>query len=388
MTSETSRRPLTIGVLSSALPTPCGISTFTKALGTALEHHGHRVGVVRVLDVAEDTRVDGLTQLGTLVANDPRSIDAAADALNRCDVAIIQHEFGLYGGPDGEDVVSVMERVTVPMIAIMHTVLREPSPHQREVADAVLALADNVVVMTAVAQKILLQGYHADVARVSLIPHGASVITERHAAPKNRRPRLLTWGLIGPGKGIERVIDSLMTLTDINPSPLYVVAGRTHPKVLAHSGDVYRESLVARAEANDVRDMVVFDDSYRSLASLQNLIESADVIILPYDSKDQATSGVLVDAIAAGRPVIATAFPHAVELLGSGAGIIISHNDVDALSRALRRVLTEPGLAERMAAEAQRIAPSLSWDVIAAQYADIAQDLVARDLVLEVGALT
>jgi glycosyltransferase involved in cell wall biosynthesis len=122
--------------------------------------------------------------------------------------------------------------------------------------------------------------------------------------------------------------------------------------------------------------MVVFDDSYRSLHSLQNLIESADIIILPYDSKDQATSGVLVDAIAAGRPVIATAFPHAVEMLRSGAGIIIDHHDVDGLSRALRRVLTDPALADRMGAEARRIAPSLSWDVIAEQYATIARDLV------------
>jgi glycosyltransferase involved in cell wall biosynthesis len=163
--------------------------------------------------------------------------------------------------------------------------------------------------------------------------------------------------------------------------PLYVVAGRTHPKVLAHSGDAYRNSLMARAELDDVRDMVVFDDSYRPLASLQLLIESADIIILPYDSVDQATSGVLVDAIAAGRPVIATAFPHAVELLRSGAGMIVAHNDVEALSVALRRVLTEPGLADKMAAEARRIAPSLSWDHIASQYS-----MLARSILLGVGA--
>jgi glycosyltransferase involved in cell wall biosynthesis len=291
-------------------------------------------------------------------------------------VVIIQHEFGLYGGPDGEDVVSVMERLTVPTITVMHTVLRHPSAHQREVADAVLALSDEVVVMTEAAQQILERGFAVDVTRVSLIPHGASVITDMHPRAKNSRPRLLTWGLIGPGKGIERVLDALMTLSDIDPAPLYVVAGRTHPKVLAHSGDAYRNSLVSRAELDDVRDMVHFDDSYRSLPSLQKLIESADVIILPYDSVDQATSGVLVDAIAAGRPVIATAFPHAVELLRTGAGIIVPHSDVAALSAALRRVLTEPGLADAMAAEAARIAPSLSWDHIASQYSSLAQSAV------------
>jgi polysaccharide biosynthesis protein PslF len=373
--------PMRFGILSSALPTPCGIATFSRALGTAMERAGATVGVVRVLDQPEATLAEGLTELGTLVPNDPTSIDCAAAALNTQDVAIIQHEFGLYGGPDGEDVVSVMERLTVPAITVMHTVLRHPTPHQREVADAVLALSDEVVVMTEAAQQILERSFAVDVTRVSLIPHGASVITDMHPRAKNSRPRLLTWGLIGPGKGIERVLDALMTLTDVHPRPLYVVAGRTHPKVLAHSGDAYRNSLVARAELDDVRDMVHFDDSYRTLPSLQLLIESADVIILPYDSVDQATSGVLVDAIAAGRPVIATAFPHAVELLRTGAGIIVEHNDVGALSAALRRVLTEPGLADKMAAEAARIAPSLSWDHIASQYA-----MLARAALLGVGA--
>ena len=96
---------------------------------------------------------------------------------------------------------------------------------------------------------------------------------------------------------------------------------------------------------------------YRSPRSLTALIQSASVVVLPYDSTDQVTSGVLVDAIACGRPVVATAFPHAVELLGSGAGIVVAHDDPDALASALRRLLTEPRLAGSMAAEARRLAP-------------------------------
>jgi polysaccharide biosynthesis protein PslF len=368
---------ISVGILSSQLPTPCGLATFTRALGLAMQHHGADVGVVRVLDAPAEAPAEGLPSWGTLVATDPHRIDTAVTALQRGDVAVVQHEFGLYGGPDGEDVVTIIEELTVPVISVMHTVLRRPTPHQRVVANGVLARSDTVVVMTEVARDILLDVFDVDERRVALIPHGATLLPSDGHVFGRARPRLLTWGLIGPGKGIERVLDALMTLEDLSPPPQYIVAGRTHPKVLAHSGDLYRNSLILRAENNGVRDMVTFDDTYRSLSSLQSLIESADVVLLPYDSMEQATSGVLVDAIAAGRPVIATAFPHAVELLRTGAGIVVPHNDVEALSEALRRVMTEPDLVVRMAAEASRLAPSLSWECVAGQYLGVARSLLS-----------
>jgi glycosyltransferase involved in cell wall biosynthesis len=138
---------------------------------------------------------------------------------------------------------------------------------------------------------------------------------------------LLTWGLLGPGKGIEWAIDAVADLADIRPRPTYVIAGATHPKVHAQSGESYREMLASRAAASAANGSVFFDDEYRDLRSLMDLIRSADLVVLPYDSQEQVTSGVLVDAVAAGRPVVSTAFPHAVELLASGAGIVVPRGD-------------------------------------------------------------
>ena len=156
---------------------------------------------------------------------------------------------------------------------------------------------------------------------------------------------VLTWGLLGEGKGIEWAIDAMAQLKDLRPRPRYLVAGRTHPKVAALEGERYRDMLIQRSWATGVAASVTFDDSYRDVPSLTRLIQQATVVVLPYDSRDQATSGVLVDAIAAGRPVVATAFPHAVELLSSGAGFIVPHENPATLAHALRRVLTEPDLA-------------------------------------------
>jgi glycosyltransferase involved in cell wall biosynthesis len=158
--------------------------------------------------------------------------------------------------------------------------------------------------------------------------------------------------------------------------PRYTIAGVTHPKVFAARGDEYRRSLMDQCSALGIAESVTFDDTYRNVAQLTRFVSTATAVILPYDSRDQVTSGVLVDAIAAGRPVIATAFPHAVELLGSGAGIVVPHADPQALADAIRLILTEAAAAESMAAEARRLAPSFSWSTVAAQYVSMTDDLV------------
>jgi glycosyltransferase involved in cell wall biosynthesis len=158
--------------------------------------------------------------------------------------------------------------------------------------------------------------------------------------------------------------------------PRYLVAGQTHPKVLAAHGESYRHARMEQAARLGVSESVTFDDDYRDVASLTELIQSSAVVVLPYDSTEQVTSGVLVDAIAAGRPVVATAFPHAIELLASGAGLVVDHDDTDAMARALRRILLDPVLAARMEAEAHRLAPSLGWPVVAGHYLRAANRLL------------
>jgi glycosyltransferase involved in cell wall biosynthesis len=362
--------------LSSAPPTRCGLATFTTALGTALEALGADVSLVRVVDRPGEPSTSNLRSVGVLSATDPRSIERARSALNSCDVAIIQHEYGLYGGRDGNDVLRVLDGLFVPSIAILHTVLQRPTPHQVEVLNAVIAAVDVAVVMTQGAAETLTRLHELGDTTIEVIPHGATVSSSANVQREASRPTILTWGLLGPGKGVEWVIDAMVRLRDMVPKPRYIVAGQTHPKVLASEGDRYRESLQRRVAANDVTDMVEFDNSYRDLASLSRLISRADVVVLPYDSTDQATSGVLVDAIAAGRPVIATAFPHAQELLATGAGFTVAHQDPVALAHALRRVLGEPTLAAAMAVEARALATGLSWRAVAAQFQGVTRRLL------------
>jgi polysaccharide biosynthesis protein PslF len=368
MTDHQARR---YAMISTYPPTQCGIATFAAALSGGLYEYGDDVGIVRV-------GADGEPAARIVIAdlNDAKGIETidAMDALNRADVVIVQHEYGIYDGPDGDSIVEVLEGIERPTIVVAHTVLEFPTPHQRSVLEAVVRAADAVVVMTEAGRVRLCTNFDVDARKISVIPHGAAVSSAVRLKDSKERPRLLTWGLLGPGKGIEWMIDALALLDDVRPRPIYVVAGNTHPKVHEYEGDVYRDMLMQRAK--DLHVDVVFDPEYRSLASLAQLISESTMVILPYDSPDQVTSGVLVDAIAAGRPVIATAFPHAVELLSSGAGMVVPRRDPEALADAIREVLTTPGLVDAMASEARRLAPDLSWPVIASRYAALGEELL------------
>jgi polysaccharide biosynthesis protein PslF len=362
------------GILSTYPPTPCGLATFSAALAKGLTANGADVSVVRISDGPPSTagRV-----IGEMVNGSPSSVVACAELLNQSDVAVVQHEYGIYGGVDGVAVVDVMDGLQVPSIVIAHTVLKSPTRHQRSVLEAVAARADQIIVMSDAANERLCSGFDVDRRKVTAIPHGAT-LPANASYFRAGRPTLLTWGLMGPGKGIERVIEAMASLNDVPGRPRYLVAGRTHPKVLAADGEAYRDARMEQARRGGVADSVYFDKGYRNVAMLTALIQSAAVVVLPYDSTDQVTSGVLVDAVASGRPVVATAFPHAVELLGSGAGIVVGHDDPDALVSALRRVLMQPRLAGAMAAEARRLAPEMAWPVVAGAYVGLAHRLIAR----------
>ena len=239
------RRARSFGILSSYPPTPCGLATFSAALASGLSEHGTDVGLVRVLD-AREQQSQGDRVIAELINGSPSSVLASSDALNQCDVALIQHEYGLYGGTDGDEVLEILGALHVPSIVIAHTVLTQPTPHQRSVLNDIVALADQVVVMTEAAHVRLCEGFDVDASKVTTIAHGAAIPRAR-VGPDRGRPVILTWGLIGPGKGIERVIDAMRSLHDLPGRPRYLVAGQTHPKVLAEHGESYRDERIAQA---------------------------------------------------------------------------------------------------------------------------------------------
>ncbi len=371
------------GFVSTYPPTQCGLATFTASLRAALVEPAASEGrVVRLVEAPEPR--PAVEVVAQLVMGDRASLHRAVGHVNDCDVAVVQHEYGIYGGPDGEEILPLLDGLEIPAIVVLHTVPVEPTRRQREILEAVVAKADAVVTMTRTARDRLAAGYAVDLSKVSIIGHGAHPAppsaTRMNALFRSGQPTILTWGLMGPGKGIEWGIEAMALLSDVRPMPRYVVAGQTHPKVLLREGEAYRIGLQDRVRRLGLAPSVTFDGRYRDEAALADLVRSADIVLLPYDSVDQVTSGVLIEAVAAGKPVVATAFPHAVELLAGGAGIVVGHRNPAEIAAALRLLVTQGDVAQRMSHVGAAAAPQLLWPAVAEQYRSLASALITASV--------
>jgi len=369
---------LRIAFVGTFPPTQCGLATFTESMVDSISYRAGRAVEPVVIRLIQPNEPTGGAARPTVdwIAGDAASFDQVRATVEDVGVVILQHEYGIYGGPDGDEVLDLLRTTTTPSIVVLHTVLAEPTPHQRAVLEEVIARTDVTVTQTEAARVRLANYAITDPERVIVIPHGAwtEPTGEGH---RPERPLVLSWGLVGPGKGLEHGIAAMARLGDLTPAPRYLIAGETHPKVRAAQGERYREMLQASAIERGIAHHVVFDATYRDAPSLAALIGSADVVLLPYDSPDQVTSGVLVEALAAGKPVVATTFPHAVEALASGAGLLVGHGDDQAMADALRRILTRPDVAAAMRREAARVGAGLRWPVVAQRYLTVIHDLLA-----------
>jgi glycosyltransferase involved in cell wall biosynthesis len=323
----------------------------------------HTTSVVRLVDVGANEVERPMVPeiLCNLHAGNAESLSKAIAALNRTDIAVIQHEFGIYGGMDGEEVLKIIEGLRVPSIVVVHTVLITPTWHQRIVFTQLTRNASAVVTMSETARDLLVSKYSVEPSKIFVLPHGAPAFPDVQVEDLVSRPLILTWGLIGDGKGIEWGIEAMDRLRDLDPAPHY------------------RESLQRRIEKLNLIDVVELSADYLSDGELATLVASASVVLLPYDSTEQMTSGVLIEAVTAGRPVVAMKFPHAVELLADGVGIVVPHHDPDAIAHALRIMLQDPIAAAGFSQRAKEIGAELLWPSVAARYVKLARALIRAE---------
>lgn len=377
--STTPHRSVLVG---TATPTRCGIATYTTNLCSALRATSTEADILRVAGSSLEGGSTNPFIVGTWFRNHPAGAFAAAELCNSYDSVLLQHEFGIYPGQDGSEVLTFLREVDRPVVSVLHTVLDAPTRRQRAIVDELIDGSDRVVVHGRVARARLLATHDIDDDMVTVIPHGAVARRAESDTGPDLPPFVLTWGLLGPGKGIEHAIEAIAILRANHLDVRYVVAGSTHPSVMASAGEQYRRELGRLAERLGVDDLVDFDDRYRTAESQQELVARASAVVLPYDSKDQVTSGVLVEAIAAGRPVVATAFPHAVELASSGAVLVVAHQSPRQLASAIARATIDQTTASRMRTAAFAEGRTYDWPCVASSFGSVLRTVSDREAVL------
>ena len=382
-------RVVRAAIFSTYPPRECGIGTFSFDVRSAL------------LDVP------GIDDVSAVVVVDDRSTpqrsEARGDYVNAArllgeldiDVVLLQHEFGIFGGVDGEYVLSFAQELAQPLVVTLHTVLSQPSPHQLRVLTALCDQAERVIVMTDTARRLLVEVGASAAQKIRVVPHGAPVVLgrrrEEHAAGRyslylapggyerlQSRFLLSTFGLLSAGKGLETAIEALPLITERHPEVTYLIAGRTHPQVARREGEQYRLTLERLVVDRGVADHVVFDDRFLSIDELADLLAATDVFLTPYRNREQISSGSLTFAIAAGCAAVSTPYWYAADMLATGAGRIVPFNDPQALAEAVCELAEQPDLLTAARAEARRIGSRLTWPSVATATAGVLREAATQ----------
>ncbi|MDQ6775400.1 MAG: glycosyltransferase [Actinomycetota bacterium] len=388
-----------VAIVSTYPPRACGIGTFSRDLrGALLAADG-----VTAVDVAAIVHDEGAGQAPEVVARilQDRGGDyaAAAHVFDRRgdDVVAIQHEYGIFGGPDGAHVLSLARELRQPMVLTLHTVLASPSVHRAETLRGLCSLATLVCVFTETAGRMVLDAQLVSPERVRVVPHGAP--RELLSAPNGdgrrrilrlpRRPGsdarhaidasrcvLATFGLISPGKGIETAIAAMPIIVERHPKAVYLIAGQTHPEVAKQHGEEYRLSLERLARDLGLGDHVLFDDRFLSTEDLSSMLGATSIYLTPYRSREQIVSGALTFALVAGCPTVSTPYYYAEDLLASGAGVIVPFDDPDALAGAVNGLLDDPERLDRARRAARAVGRELTWPQVGRQTAEVLREAI------------
>ncbi|MEO5707770.1 MAG: glycosyltransferase family 4 protein [Alteraurantiacibacter sp.] len=338
-----------VAMIGTYLPRRCGIATFTADTARSLSAGPRHLSVdIYALTHAAD-RTEYPDAAATIDGSTVAGVRCAAEVINRSGVEAvwIQHEFGIFGGQDGERVIDLAQALAAPLIVTFHTVLKQPSPNQRRIVEYLLQRASRVMVMSRSGREVLISTYGARPAIVRVIPHGAPdrpfVSNDRATDDRGeRRPVLMTFGLLGPGKGLETAIAALPAIRADYPGLLYRIVGITHPDLVAREGEAYREKLMALAEQLGVAGNVEWVNGFLETEELLDQLAGCDIYLTPYLNLQQSTSGTLSYAVALGRAIVSTPYEHAREVLGDGAGVLIDPGDSDAIATAVRDLLDDP----------------------------------------------
>jgi glycosyltransferase involved in cell wall biosynthesis len=369
--------PTRVAFVGNYLPRKCGIATFTTDLCDAIhaEYAATELLALPVNDTDEGYSYPERVRF-ELSENNLASYRQAADFLNfsNVDLVCLQHEYGIFGGPAGSNILELLRRIQMPVVTTLHTVLREPNPDQRRVMEEIATLSDRLIVMSRQSAEILDQVFHVPAAKIDLIPHGIPDLPftdpsfYKDAFGTEGKTVLLTFGLLSPNKGIENVIQALPEILRHHSNVVYMISGVTHPHVLRHDGDKYRQYLQNLAKELGVEANVIFRNRFVSPHELVELMGSADIYITPYKHKGQVVSGTLAYALSAGKAIVSTPYLHAIELLDDERGVLVPFDDPRAIAAKTLELLDNPTARHAMRKRAYLYSRDMVWNCAAQQY--------------------
>jgi glycosyltransferase involved in cell wall biosynthesis len=366
-----------IAFVGDYVPRKCGIATFTADLrnSVAARYPDVECLVVSVTDQEEGYDYPEEVRF-EMKEEDLDGYKRAADFLNFNNVEMVslQHEFGIYGGPSGEHILTLLRRLQMPVVTTLHTVLPKFDNERQQILEEIVDLSTRVVIMTERGQEFLEKDFGVSPQKIHLIPHG---IPDMPFVDPNfykdefnveGKTVLLTFGLLTQAKGIEYVLQALPDIVDKYPNLVYIVLGATHPELVRREGEAYRESLEAIVKELGLEQHVVFYNQFVPKEELLKYIGTADLYITPYLHREQITSGTLAYAFGCGKAVISTPYWYAEDLLVDNRGKLVPFKDAKAIAREMIYLLEHEAERHAMRKNAYLLGREMIWSEVAELY--------------------
>lgn len=373
-----------VAVIGNYSPRRCGIATFTTDLVEGLSAEAPDIfnwaaamndkpgGYAYPAKVRFEINQNKLSDYGT-----------AAQFLNisQTDIVSVQHEYGIFGGPAGSHLLTLLGDLRMPVVTTLHTVLKDPAPEYRAVMCKLADLSDKLVVMSHKASEFLKNVYGVPDDKIVFIHHG--IPDTPFIDPSFNKDKfgvegkkvLLTFGLLSPNKGIETVLQALPAVIQKHPDVVYIVLGATHPQILASQGDAYRIMLQQLVRKLDLGNHVIFQNRFVEIKELCEFLGIADIYITPYLDEAQITSGTLAYAMGTGKAVISTPYWYAAEMLADDRGRIVPFNDPDAMAEQIEALLKNDVERHAMRKKAYLFSREAVWKEVSRQYLQVFREV-------------
>ncbi|MGB9838957.1 glycosyltransferase family 4 protein [Thermovenabulum sp.] len=378
---------MNIGIVSTFFPRECGLASFSKDLCDNLRLHQQEVKIIAMTDKnsSYDYTRDVIFEIHE-EAEDDYIIAAEVVNASNLDILLLQHEYGIFGGPDGVHILKFCENLNKPYLLTTHTVLPHPTFMQKEILCELAGMSKAVICMTKRSAELLNEVYGVPLNKIYIIPHGVPKFEKKDRNKLKEkygilgRPVITTFGFIGPGKGIEIGILAVNKLKEKFKNIIYIVAGETHPKLKKKEGEIYRESLLKLVDQLDLRDNVHFINKYIPLEELGDLLYMTDVYLTPYPGRHQAVSGTLSYALGSGRAIVSTPYEYSLEMLKNDRGLVSSCADPNELALLMDKVLSDELLKAKLEKNAGKLGETMLWPNVAKNYIEIMEELLGVKL--------
>jgi glycosyltransferase involved in cell wall biosynthesis len=349
-------------------------SNTVQVISVSDEKHQYTYGNEVIFNIRQNFRQD-YVNAAAFINSMPEKID----------LAVIQHEYGIYGGEDGEYIIDLVKQLDIPYVLITHTILPQPSKKQKQILNALGFGSAGIICMTARSCKLLNNLYEAPAELTKIIPHGVPEFTPRPASLLKAKYGfkgkniISTFGLLGPGKGLEIAIQAMKYVVKDHPDTCYLILGQTHPMLIKSEGEKYRSMLESLVLELKLHSQVQFINKFLTDEQLGEYLYMTDVYLSPYPNKDQAVSGTLAFAIGCARAIVSTSYSYAVEMLSGGRGLLSEPQNPEQIAQLINKILTDNHLKASLQDKTKTLGANWSWPNVGLKYSEFFHTLTDKN---------